>query len=152
MIEAKYYDAELGIDGTADELCSWAERYTDDYSDEALEKIITILQAEGKTAKAKRIEYELESRREVNANKFDLGRIKLWALDGMYELVDHSEETYHLNVYYEQNKILIHVETVDDDPGEDPRSNTISMPLDDFLNLTSEDFERIVNECYFYAV
>ena len=39
MPELRYYDKELGIDGTLKELVDWANRYTADYSDEALRKI-----------------------------------------------------------------------------------------------------------------
>ena len=35
----KIYMPELGLDGTIEELINWAWRYTDDYTDEALDKI-----------------------------------------------------------------------------------------------------------------
>ena len=38
-MEIKYYDKTLGIDGTLKELVDWCNRYSADYSDEALEKI-----------------------------------------------------------------------------------------------------------------
>lgn len=144
-MDARYYNSQLSIDGTADELASMAERYTDDYSDEALESIITILRDEGKDDKAQRVAFELESRREVNANKFDLGRIKLWALDGMYQLVDLDEETYHLDVLSERGQIVISVITQDD------RTNAATFSLDEFLEFSSDDFEKAVNATIFYA-
>lgn len=145
MVDVRYYDSKLSIDGTADELASMAERYTDDYSDEALEKIIDILQNEGKNEKAQRVAFELESRSEVNAHKFDLGRIKLWALDGMYQLVDSDEETHHLDVISERGKVIISVNTQDD------RLNTAIFSLEKFLELSSDDFEAAVNSAIFYA-
>lgn len=144
-MDARYYNSQLSIDGTADELASMAERYTDDYSDEALESIIKILRDEGKDDKAQRVAFELESRREVNANKFDLGRIKLWALDGMYQLVDLDEETYHLDVLSERGQIVISVITQDD------RTNAATFSLDEFLEFSSDDFEKAVNATIFYA-
>lgn len=145
MIENRYYDSTLKIDGTADELASFAERYTDDYSDEALAKIIAILHSENKQDKAQRVEFELESRNEVQTNKFDLGRIKLWALDGMYELVDDSRDTYHLNVYSEQGLVIISVSTPND------KTYATSMELERFLRLNSDEFENLVDQCLFYA-
>lgn len=144
-MDARYYDSKLSIDGTADELASMAESYTDDYSDEALESIIKILQNEGKDDKAQRVAFELESRREVNAHKFDLGRIKLWALDGMYQLVDLDEETYHLDVLSERGQIVISVIKQDD------RANAATFSLDEFLGFSSDDFEKAVNATIFYA-
>lgn len=145
MVDVRYYDPKLSIDGTANELASMAERYTDGYSDEALERIINILQNEGKNDKAQRVAFELESRREVNAHKFDLGRIKLWALDGMYQLVDSDEETHHLDVISERGKIIISVSTRDD------RTNAATFSLEKFLEFTSDDFEKTVNAVMFYA-
>lgn len=145
MTETCYYDSKLSIDGTADELASMAERYTDDYSDEALEYIIQILQNEGKNDKAQRVEFELESRREVNANKFDLGRIKLWALDGMYQFVDSDKEAYHLDVFSERGQIVISVSTRDD------RNNAATFSLDEFLGFSSDDFTAAVNSIIYYA-
>lgn len=144
-MDARYYNSQLSIDGTADELASMAERYTDDYSDESLESIIKILHNEGKNDKAQRVAFELESRREVNANKFDLGRIKLWALDGMYQLVDLDEETYHLEVLSERGQIVISVTTQDD------KTNAATFSLDEFLGFSSDDFEKAVNATIFYA-
>ena len=37
--KTRFYDSELGIDGTAPELVDFAYRYDGDYSDEALDKI-----------------------------------------------------------------------------------------------------------------
>lgn len=144
-MDARYYNSQLSIDGTADELASMAERYTDDYSDESIESIIKILHNEGKNDKAQRVAFELESRREVNANKFDLGRIKLWALDGMYQLVDLDEETYHLEVLSERGQIVISVTTQDD------KTNAATFSLDEFLGFSSDDFEKAVNATIFYA-
>lgn len=144
-MDARYYNSQLSIDGTADELASMAERYTDDYSDESIESIIKILHNEGKNDKAQRVAFELESRREVNANKFDLGRIKLWALDGMYQLVDLDEETYHLDVLSERGQIVISVTTQDD------KTNAATFSLDEFLGFSSDDFEKAVNATIFYA-
>lgn len=145
-MDARYYNSQLSIDGTADELASMAERYTDDYSDEALESIIKILRDEGKDDKAQRVAFELESRCEVNANKFDLGRIKLWALDGMYQLVDLDEETYHLEVLSERGQSCVISVTTQDD-----RANAATFSLDEFLGFSSDDFEKAVNATIFYA-
>lgn len=37
--EVKIYEPDLGLDGTIPELVDWANRYTSDYSDPALERI-----------------------------------------------------------------------------------------------------------------
>ena len=37
--EIKIYNEKLGLDGTINELLDWAYRYSDDYSDEALDEI-----------------------------------------------------------------------------------------------------------------
>lgn len=150
MLENRYYDATLNIDGTADELASFAERYTDDYSDEALEKIISILRLENKPKKAQRISFELESRIETRTHKFDLGRIKLWALDGMYELVDSDHDNYHLDVCCDRGLVYIRVRAYEDDANA-ARSHCVPMSLTKFLELSADDFEKLINESLFYA-
>lgn len=144
-----YYDSALGIDGTADELASFAERYTEDYSDEALIKIIKILEDEHKPEKALRVSLELESRHEVKSGKRDLGRLKLWALDGMYELID-SEHDGNLEITLISDlkrdySIVLHVRK---DSGE---SATCLIPWSEFLLMETDDFERKVSEVAFYA-
>ena len=37
--EIKIYNADLGLDGTIEELLDWAYRYDSDYTDEALDEI-----------------------------------------------------------------------------------------------------------------
>lgn len=144
-----YYDSALGIDGTADELASFAERYTDDYSDEALQRIIKILEDEGKPEKALRVSLELESRHEVKNGKRDLGRLKLWALDGMYELIDNEHdanlEITLISELKRNHSMVLHVRK---DSGE---STTCLIPWSEFLLMEADDFEKKVNEAAFYA-
>lgn len=37
--DIRIYNADLGLDGTIEELISWSFRYSDDYTDEALDSI-----------------------------------------------------------------------------------------------------------------
>lgn len=147
--ELKYYDSDLGIDGTADELASFAERYTDDYSDEALLKIIEILRGEKKEKNAMRVEFELESRHERQLGKRDLGRLKLWAMDGMYCLIDDEQdgniELTLINDTKRINHLIMHVQR---DSGE---TATSCISWDEFRDMTADDFEKRMNEVVFYA-
>lgn len=51
-MEVRYYDKELGIDGTCDELVTWSWRYSYDYSNKALLKIYEIAVKENHPKKA----------------------------------------------------------------------------------------------------
>lgn len=154
--EMRYYDSRLGIDGSADELASYAIRYTEDYSDEALLRIIEILKSEKKEKDALRVSLELESRHEVASGKRDLGRLKLWALDGMYELIDSERDgKFELTLINElkplrdeterAGHLVLHIES---DSGE---SATDLFTWSEFKDMTADDFERRVNEIAFYA-
>lgn len=147
MTELRYYDSALGIDGTADDLARFATQYADDYSDEAFLKIIKILNGEGRDKDAKRVAFELESRMEKRAGKRDLGRLKLWALDGMFNLIDDQDEgAFFLRVFESMGYIIISTERHTGECGVN------RITLDEFLEMDVDTFEHLINETNFYAV
>ena len=151
MIENQYYDETLGINGTAEELARFGIQYTDDFSDEALEKIIEILKGEGMETEAIKVCFELESRRELQNGMRDLGRMKAWAMDGIYQLLDEEDnDTFTLSVIQGDEKIVISVTGKPDEEGI-IRGNAVSIPLNEFYALTAKKFDEYVNSVWFYA-
>lgn len=57
------YEPELGLEGTIPELISWAQRYTSDYSDRALERISELAKEAGMDEKDIRIPLLLKDER-----------------------------------------------------------------------------------------
>lgn len=51
-METRIYDEALGLDGTIRELLDWCYRYSDDYTDEALDAISAYARTQGLTEKA----------------------------------------------------------------------------------------------------
>lgn len=146
MTAASYYEPELGIDGCADDLARWAGQYPSDYSDEAMERIMEILTTEGRKEDSDRVRFELESRREISAGKRDLGRLKLWAMDGMYCLIDAEREgSIFLTVVHERGSVIINVVRDNGDEG------TVQISEERFLQISADEFEEYVNACAFYA-
>lgn len=146
-----YYDAAFGIDGTAEDLFGYATRYTDDYTDEGLLKIIDILTKEGKTEEAQFVNFELESRKENESGVRDLGRLKVWAADGQYLLIDEEDHDAFFLTLVSGNGLMIFSVTGKIYAEEEPRTNILQMPLEEFYKLNAEEFERIVNSVWFYA-
>lgn len=147
MTELRYYDSSLGIDGTATELARYATQYADDYSDGAFPEIINILKREGKTKDAQRVVFELESRVEKKAGKRDLGRIKLWAMDGMFNLIDDQDEgNFFLRAFESGGHVIISTERHTGECGVN------RITLDEFYEMDADTFENLINETNFYAI
>lgn len=147
MTELRYYDSSLGIDGTAAELARYATQYADDYSNEAFLKIIDILKREGRVEDAKRVAFEVESRMEKSAGKRDLGRLKLWAMDGMFNLIDDQDEgNFFLRVFENNGYVIISTERYTGECGVN------RITLDEFYEMDVDTFENLINETNFYAM
>lgn len=147
----RYYDEKLGIDGTAEDLARFGTQYADDYADEGLEKIVEILKTEHMQEQASRVAYELESRRELREGLRDVARLKLWAMDGMYQLIDEEDnDAFYLSMIHENDQVIISV-TGKAEGDDEVRSNTDAMPVSEFMKLTAKEFENRVNAVWFYA-
>lgn len=148
----QYYDSKLGIDGTAEDLARFGTQYADDYSDEALEKIISILTAENMQIEAARVEYELESRKELRDGKRDLGRLKLNAMDKMYWLINEEDnDAFYLTCTRMNDQVVVSVTGKPDEDGI-VRENTAAISLKEFYAMSAKEFDRFVNAAWFYAI
>lgn len=111
-MENRIYNKELGLDGTLEELIDWAYRYSDDYTDEALDEI---------TAKAR--EFGLPEEQAVIPTLVKLDRQRAERHDGTlpYEqmkldmlrggLISYSstEEYGEVEIRQEGDKVLVSV-------------------------------------------
>lgn len=150
--ETKYYEPELDLDGTADELFVQARNgYIED--PQALAKLQEILSnpLENKGEKARYVGF-IKEREEQKDLPYSVGQFKKDA----YDEVGSDEVTIRdglvLEVRREREDILITLTETDNE--KYPESGTgigaYALPVEKFYKLTQEEFEQYVNSIYMY--
>ena len=148
--EATYYEPDLDIEGTATFLADTAERYTDDYSDEALQRIIEICKDEHKDLEAQKVSAVLESRHNIEHGEMNIGQMKLDLLNGYTTLVDEDSDNTTLTISAVSTNVTITV--TDYDIHEDyTRVNSTDITRDKFLSMNAKDLEHLVASLMYYA-
>lgn len=148
--EATYYEPDLGIDGTASFLADTAERYTDDYSDAALQRIIEICKNEHKDLEAQEVSAVLESRHNIEQGEMNIGQMKLDLLNGYTTLVDEDSDNTTLTISDTPTTVTIAI--TDYDAAEDyTRANSTEISRDEFLNMSAAGLKHLVDGLFYYA-
>ncbi len=146
-MDNKYYFPDLGIDGTADELITWAWRYSDDYSDEALQKISEIAGGEN-NPKAKVPLLVLEDRHK-EANALPYANMKAdYILNGYGPSYSETKEYGELEIRREGDFVLLSV-MGQDDTGFFTAANKYTM--DEFMSDDPSWLESQVGSTLFYG-
>jgi len=149
----RYYEPELEIDGTADELFIQARNnYVED--PEALHRISEILDQEGKTEEAERVRY-MEQREREDREPYSVGQMKLDFMDGLHGGVDDVEisDGLRMTVTYEKrdDTVVISLDRMDSTEEADVRySGANSIPLSEFKTFTKKDFDSFVGQTLAY--
>lgn len=151
-IEPLYYEAEFGLDGTADELYTQARNGYIENPD-ALKRVAEILTAEGKTDKAERVGYMEEREREGDV-LYSVAQMKLDMLDGHGGIDDlQIAEGTTLSVNYENNFLLVSANRTETEENENVYSQASAVVrFDEFKNMSQQDFENVVNELIYYGM
>lgn len=149
-MENRIYNKELGLDGTLEELIDWAYRYSDDYTDEALDEI---------TAKAREFGLPEEQamiptlvkldrqRAERNDGTLPYEQMKLDVLHGGLVSYSSTEEYGEIEIRQEEDKVLISVTKAD----EDGNITAGVCSLEEFMAGEGNFLESLVGQVIFYG-
>lgn len=148
--ETRIYNKELGLDGTIEELIDWAYRYSDDYTDEALDEI---------TAKAREYGYPEEQaliptlvklgrqRAERKDGTLPYEQMKLDRLHGGLVSYSSTEEYGEVEIRQEGNKVLVSVIKAGD---EDSNIAAGTCSLEEFMVGEGNFLESLIGQVMFY--
>ncbi len=120
MTEVLVYEPELGLDGTIPELVKWAERYTNDYSNPALERISELARQYGLDQKYIEIPLLLRNERLKEGNgtlesTYARLQIEHWLGDKIsFSMSNFGENGTELEIRQEDDKVLISLIGIDD--------------------------------------
>ncbi|MGN0414453.1 MAG: hypothetical protein ACI4FX_03050 [Agathobacter sp.] len=149
MMETRYFEKKLDLDGTADELFIQARNgYISE--PEALHRVAEILTLEGKSDKAERVGY-MEEREKEDGSLYSVAGMKLDFMDGVSGGCDEVqiEEGLYLSVMFEpcNQTVCVSLRYID---GEDISVVSRPLTLNEFKRMSREDFDRLVNYIYYY--
>lgn len=149
-LELRYYEPELDLNGTSEELYTQARNGYIENPD-ALRRISEILEQEGKEELAERTRYMEEREREEDAQIYSVAQMKLDFMDGTVEGIDGVEigDGMNLTVQYEtqNSNVVVSLSRSWRDGTENVLSSgTASIGLDEFKKMNHADFERLVGE------
>lgn len=148
-MENRIYNKELGLDGTLEELIDWAYRYSDDYTDEALDEI---------TAKAREFGLPEEQamiptlvkldrqRAERNDGTLPYEQMKLDVLHGGLVSYSSTEEYGEIEIRQEGDKVLISVTKAD----EDGNIAAGVCSLEEFMAGEGNFLESLIGQILYY--
>lgn len=149
-MEKKYFNENLDIDGTAEELYIQARNgYLD--REDTLEKVADILYGEGLDEKGDAV---MAFREELDdqPGEIPFGRIKADIHRDYVGFIVNEEpfgDDAVMYVSYDDRKddVIVWLEG----RGNYPRGNSFAMTRSKFESLSRKDFERECNEAWFYA-
>lgn len=144
----RYYEPELDLDGTADEIFIQARNgYIK--SSEVLGRIQEILTAENKMEKVQYVGILKEIAEEDGTESYSLGTMKKDCLDGMYELIGNApindDGTLLLSVYNDRNTIIV---SLIEENNDSISHGVGSLSKEEFLRMTPKEFDGFVGQVY----
>lgn len=152
-IPNRYYEPDLDLDGTAEELFVQARNGYIENPD-ALHRLAEILEQENRAEEAERVRYMEEREREEDTDLYSVAQMKLDFMDGIGGINDVAiEDGLKLSVMYEpsNDNVVVSLSRMEQDGNEDVLSTgAVSMTLDEFKQMSRADFERFVGEVNAY--
>ena len=147
MSDIVYYYPELDIDGTADVLIDQSFRYTDDFTDEALDKIEEIAINENKECRIPRM-MKL-ARKRTEGLPYEI-MIAEYIRDGRISYSE-TKEYGEIEIYNEGNRVLLSV-VGQDDEGFFTAANAYNT--EEFIGGIDDDpdwLEHAISQTLFYG-
>lgn len=147
----RYYEPELDLDGTADEIFIQARNgYIK--SSEVLGRIQEILTAENKMEEAQYVGILKEIAEEDGTESYSLGTMKKDCLDGMYELIGNApindDGTLLLSVCFEEAGYYNVIVSLIEENNDSISHGVGSLSKEEFLRMTPKEFDGFVGQVY----
>lgn len=146
--DIKFYEPELKIDGTIEQLIDWSYRYDDDYSDEALKFIHEKAKELNLPEEKSEIPALVLKARRRKEGTLPYENMKLDKL--IYGKVSFSETMPYgeLEIREEDENVLVSIYGVDDE-GTFSAANVLT--LDEFMNGDGDYLENFIGVVLFYG-
>ena len=146
------YEPDLGLEGTLSELTNWANRYTSDYSDEALARISELNKIYGREEKDIQIPMLLIDERKREYAEDDTMPYERMKIDQfIFGNIGYSEskgDGTEIEIRSEDGKVLISILGVDD-VGTYSAAGAYSM--EEFMQGEHDWLEKAVGSILFYS-
>ncbi len=147
------YEPELGLDGTLEQLLDWANRYTADYSDEALERLHKLAQIYGGSEADINLPLLLIAERKRENAEEDTMPYERMKIDhlllGNVSYSETRQDPYmEIEIREERDLVLLSVNGIDEN-GSWSAANIYS--LEEFMNGEADFLQRSFSETLFYG-
>ena len=146
--EIKIYNADLGLDGTIEELLDWAYRYDSDYTDEALDEIAEQAKALGLPEEQYMIPVLVKNGRNRSEDTLPYESMKLDKLRDGRISYSETKDYGKVEIREEGDKVLISVIGVDD---EGSFSAASAFSVDEFMGGEAGWLEQAIGSILFYG-
>ena len=155
-MDRQIYEPDLGLKGTVKEFVDWANRYTDFYSDKALERIAELAKEENLEEKYCKIPLLLKDERhreetDPERETVPYERMKIdWLLDKKfgYSRSLYGADSAELEIYSENDVVIISLLGADDD-GTYIAAGKFS--IDEFMAGEYNWLESAIGQTIFYG-
>ena len=152
MRSALIYEPKLGLDGTIPELVDKANRYTNDYSDEALERISYLAKMYGMTEAEVAIPKLLigeRARENKEGHNIPYERMKIdWYLNQKFGYSYSDGEGGETDIWNEDDRVVVSLQGIDDN-GSYVAVGTCSV--EDFLAGEENYLDNFIGSILYYA-
>ena len=149
-MEIRYYDEQLGIDGTCDELVNWSWQYSTDYSDAALLQIYEIAVKENNPKKLlPLLELKRRSRAEDELPYEEIVQSAIYY--GSKVSFSKTMPYGELEIRGEDDKVLISIYGADSN-GTFSCANAV--PLSEFMDVVTNNanyLENLIDQTLWYG-
>ena len=155
MTQAVVYEPELGLEGTIPELVDWAQRYTSDYSDPALERISELAEQFKLDDKMVRIPLLLRDERireqKTDENELPYERMKLDYLNEgkiSFSRSNYCNPGTELEIRSENDVVIISMIGADDDGTWHAEG---AYSVQEFMDGNTDWLDYKIGEIFYYT-
>ena len=149
--DIRIYNADLGLDGTIEELINWSYRYSDDYTDAALDEIARQAETLGLPKEKYLIPTLVKLDRKRTADEDETLPYEQIKLDKLYygkisfgETMEYGE----VEIREEGDKVLIAITGTDD---EGDLTAATAFSIEEFMSGDENWLEQTIGSILFYG-
>lgn len=149
--DIRIYNADLRLDGTIEELINWSYRYSDDYTDEALDEIARQAESLGLPKEKSLIPALVKLDRKRTADKDGTLPYEQIKLDKLYYgKISFGETTEYgeVEIREEGDKVLIAITGTDD---EGDFTAAAAFSIEEFMSGDEKWLEQTIGSILFYS-